>query len=227
MLKYLFNTNMKNLFFLLFSILFFPSISQNLNIEGTPVVLPRMTSIEMDQISPVPGMVVYNTDRHQFQGFVADNIFLDSEKFSVCQVGEAEINLSNYSIKIDFDLIPLPDSILIAVELVTTISYVQGSLALYDSDPCYSNTPIAVTSEGTYDGHTRFTFITPVRLHPNQSYWLVTQSGTIVVLNDCVFGVAINTYSYIPPPSPGEYCSVQNAAPRLRLIGVGEWVDLH
>ncbi len=217
---------MKFLILLLFSILYIDSWSQILDVEGKPVLLPRMNALEIGQINPIPGMVIYNTDDRKFQGFVEENIFVDH---NVCNESSTnEVNLSNFSIKIDFASI-LPDSILMAVDLFTLSSSYMGILALYDTDPCYPSEPIAQTSQVNtlYYDYTRFRFNSPVKLIPNQSYWLVAHSGNIQVQYSCVPAIGINTYSYVPPPSAGPYCSLQNTTVRIRLVGLGEWVDLH
>lgn len=65
------------------------SLAQNLIVDGAPVLLPRLSSVERDMVSGVEGMLIFNTDVKKFQGFVGGE---DIE--SVPPASGMEFNLS-------------------------------------------------------------------------------------------------------------------------------------
>lgn len=191
------------------------SLAQNLIVDGAPVLLPRLSSVERDLVSGVEGMLIFNTDVKKFQGFVGGE---DIE--SVPPASGMEFNLSQRYIIFT----PSYSAELNAIELYTESGGNSGSILISQVEPCGEPNILATSNiVNAGPGWNTYTFAVNPSISAGTTYYIFTDSGNVLanLSQSDQTGLSSGVFS------GGSNCTPQANEFSVRIILTGTWTDLH
>ncbi len=195
--------------------------AQQLQVDGGPILLPRLTAAERDQITALDGMLIYNTDVGKTQVYSPLHT----------SFGTTPINPGTCLDSVFQPFTPTSDLVLLSVEFHDFTAGRTGSVKIFTGDPCANTTVVAATTSITSEvGWNKYTFTSPVPLQSGTTYFFGSDAGDVCSdysnlgddADDPLFGRIAETTQLDCQPIIN-----LNFAIRVNGYGASYWQDLH
>ena len=189
--------------------------SQNLVVDGAPVLLPRLTSAERDQVVGLEGMLIFNSDEGKFQGFVGGG---DIE--SAPHSAGMQLSLGQYYLV----WTPTVSGELTSIELYSESGGNLGDLIISTSTPCTEPNSLATSSMvNSMTGWNVYTFAPNPTLNAGNTYYIFVNTGTVTanLSQSDISGLGLGLWD------GGSNCSGQAGELAIKIHLQGNWTDLH
>lgn len=209
-----------------------PNASAALDISSTngALLLPRLTTVQRDALSPVAGMVIYNTDSAKFQGYAATTFISTYGQASIGSL--AFMGSAGDGTSITFTA-PVNGRIK-AVKVTVATQGQPGSIDIYDNhlvttgpSGCTGTAPNLLATTNylvTVAGVNTYTLLSPLAVTANQKVYMNATEPSYIV------GLANGT----DDPATGQYrftnCSPATSDVSAQIIFETDgfaWVNLH
>ena len=188
-------------------------MAQNLVVDGSPILFPRMSQADRDAITPQEGMVIFNTDCRALEGFALGTFTSDT------LAGQFASDLGEEFLSIT----PPLDIQLESISLYLTVVCGGSTIEVIDDTPCGSPSIIGTSSSGGSPGWFTYTFNPSISLDEGSTYYVREGSGCV----NALLGDVDPRFDNLLYDSSGPDCEAADGSNYAFRVNYKGWLKLH